>query len=189
MKIKPDYKKGHTCYYCEKNKAAEECEYEQSWYGIISTGIVTLSVKYIDVKVIIPRCNRCKRVHFWCSLPLLIVFITSFIYACISIYKTNSGADVWYEWGIMLLLSFVLASLVSLIIGVPIRWALSFCFKGIKDIENTQLYHPVMRLNRLGFKSSKPDPTMARSERKIQEERYIKVLNEIAVEDKCLIEK
>lgn len=30
---------------------------------------------------------------------------------------------------------------------------------------------------------------MARSERKIKEERFIKVLNEIAVEDKCLIEK
>lgn len=72
MKIKPDYKKGHTCYYYEKNKATEECEYEQSRYGIISTGIVTLSVKYIDVKVIIPRCNRCKRVHSGCSFPLII---------------------------------------------------------------------------------------------------------------------
>lgn len=188
MKIKPNYKLGHTCYYCEKNIATQDSEYEQSWYGIISTGVVILSVKYMKINVIIPRCNRCKRVHFLCSIPLILILLSSFICACVFIYKNNNGVDVWYEWGIVILESLILSSLVSLIIGVPIRLGLSYFFKGIKDIENTQLYHPVMRLERLGFKSSKPDPAGSRGERKIKEERLADVLKEITIEDKCLIE-
>lgn len=194
MKIFPDYKHYHICHYCKANKAEEEYQYEERWYGVLNNKVLPPIVEFISVDVSVPRCKECYKRHNIASLPTYVIGSISFILGVYFLFfkdKESGWADTWYSWALGLILVFFISGALAYVVGTPIRYIITSLFYSNKysDQGVTRDYEPIRKLIGCGFNFEKPDAVKDRGCRKISIDRFNETIISIITKDKCHFKK
>ena len=194
MKIYPDYSKEHICYYCNKNKAVKEGQFEETWYGVLSNRMIPLSVKYIKVNIGIPRCQQCKSRHDKTESPYMLILFVSFIIGGYLLFFHNGGngwGDSWWSWPLGIFVIGLIASFISFIIGTLIRYLIhSILYSNIcKDLGDTRSYYPIKKLIDCGFQYERPDAAKGESYKKVDPDHFNVTLSIIHKKGNCIIKQ
>lgn len=198
MKIHPNYRHNHVCHYCKKNNANEKLQHEETWYGVVKSHSIPLSVEYMKIKVSIPRCEECYNKHRAESLPLGICFLILFgisLFLIFSDFSTNFGkyenAEMVLAIFVALLLGFIISALVSVIIGKLLEYVIHSFFHStdFKKEGDTRDYDPIRKLIGCGFNFTKPDAAKGKAYRKIDPAKFNDTIKSIIEKNDCIVEE
>ena len=146
-----NYQKTERCYYCNKNIADERFSYKQMFYKETSRSYFPQKkVQYKSIKVFVPRCSQCYKVHSSDAFIFLFLPLISF-----AILGLILGLSVWGMWFLCLILGgfvggvlgYILHSIDKLIIANE---------AGIKKETDIYEFEPVVVLSMDGWETSEP---------------------------------
>ena len=187
MKIVPNYNNNAICYFCGEELADWESSEKCSKELICITKTNLLNYKYTTANIEIPRCKDCEKKHDRASIPHIILFIAAFAFGIWFLMQGKEWTEHWYYFCFGLFLDFMFSAIVSYIIGAPFRWIISAILK-CKDEEDTDDYPPIKKLKDIGFRSDKPKAN-THPEAEYDETKFRKAINDIIMNDNCVIER
>lgn len=197
MKIKPNYLHDPLCHYCKKNKAVEKRQNNETWYGVLKSHSIPLSIEYVRIKVGIPRCEECYKKHSNETLPGCIIFLISFASIAYFIfvkgdnnYDNHEIAELCLGIFLQLLVCIIVSGIIAFVLGKIIEYTIhSFSTNNGKAEGETRDYDPIRKLIGCGFQFTKPDAAKSKGYKKIDIDRYNNALKSIIEKDDCIIEK
>ena len=167
--------------------AEKQKSHEETWYGLMKTIRIPISVKFIPIKVEIPRCSTCEKRHSKAMLPYLICFFSFAIWFGYKLYCSGWGEE-WYGYLLGILYTFAISAVVAAIFGIPVRYLINKVWKDTKDEGNTRDYEPIRKLIGCGFQYTKPDPAGSQGRKTVSEYKLSLTLKSIKEKGAYLIQ-
>lgn len=185
--ITPNYSKEIKCYYCNKRSAHIKSGYTEEFYCITKKHVFPLGYSYTTIKVDVPRCKKCEKIHLCSIIPGIIAFlILSSLFGYFLIVNCEWNEE-WYYITLAILTSLLFGGLTGYIIGYIPYLSISKINK-IKYENNTDHYSPIRKLLGNGIIRNKPDPSKSSGIKcGYDEKRLNETLESISTKDNCII--
>lgn len=188
MYVRPKYlQKDIKCYYCDKNKADRQYEYQQDLYCVTKHMKAWLGYRYYELQVYVPRCEECYKLHN-SKGKRIPIYVAWALFTVIAGYVFFGVFDMWESFiqtvtglGMTVMCGLIGGGLVALITSS------SAPKEGIKAESDVSGYFPISKLEGAGMLNYKPDPS--KSPTPAKPEAVEKAFNEIVEQGDCFVVK
>lgn len=160
-----------NCYYCGKPANEKKDFYMHTMYQVVSVKGFPVGYKYKSRDLYVPRCKTCKQKHdkfiYYVGIPILIiVFSLLFLWFFFRVEGWKWWSAILFSGFLSLIISGILEQILDAIFFTRI-------FKIPKD-DSIEDYRPIKALIDLGWKTSKPDPSLVTKDDIAKDSPYYK---------------